>query len=61
MDGLIIIASMRSWYKISDTFLFLFSNKMLVSRAGIHKKVVRIANSADPDQTIRVCTVCLVF
>ena len=37
--------------KISNTFLFLFSNKMLVIRAGIHNMVVRIANSEDPDQT----------
>ena len=33
------------------TLLFLFSNKMLVSRAGIHKMFVRIANREDPDQT----------
>ena len=31
--------------KISNTFLSLFSNKMLVFRAGIHKMFVRIANS----------------
>ena len=37
--------------KISNTFLFLFSNKMLVIRAGSHKMVVRIANREDPDQT----------
>ena len=37
--------------KISNTFLFLFSNKMLVFRAGNHKRLVRIANRADPDQT----------
>ena len=37
--------------KISNTFLFLFSNKMLIFRARIHKMLVRIANSADPDQT----------
>ena len=43
------------WYgkcfKISNTFLFLISNKMLVIRAGTHKMLVRIANRADPDQT----------
>ena len=43
------------WYgkcsKISNTFLFLFSNKMLVFRAGIRKMLVRIANREDPDQT----------
>ena len=32
-------------------FLFLFSNKMLVFRAGIHKMHVRVANREDPDQT----------
>ena len=37
--------------KISKTFLFLFSNKMLVFRARIHKMCARTANSADPDQT----------
>ena len=30
--------------KISNTFLFLFSNEMLVLGAGIHKMIVRIAN-----------------
>ena len=43
------------WYskysKISNTFLFLFSTKKLIIRAGIHKLLVRIANSEDPDQT----------
>ena len=37
--------------KISNTFLFLFSNKMLVVRAGVHKMLVRIANREDPDLT----------
>ena len=37
--------------KISDTFLFLFSNKMIVIGAAIHKLLVRIANSEDPEQT----------
>ena len=37
--------------KILNTFLFLFSNKMLVFRAGIHKFLVRVANREDPDQT----------
>ena len=37
--------------KISNTFLFLFSNKMLVFRAGIQKFLVRVANREDPDQT----------
>ena len=37
--------------KISNTFLILFSNKMLVSGAGIHKILVILANREDPDQT----------
>ena len=37
--------------KISSTLLFLFLNKMLVIRAGIHKMLVRTANREDPDQT----------
>ena len=37
--------------KICNIFLFLFSNKMLVLRAGIHKMHVRIVNREDPDQT----------
>ena len=41
----------RKRSKISSTFLFLFSIKMLDIRAGIHKMCVGIANSADPDQT----------
>ena len=36
--------------KISKTFLRLFSNKMFVSRAGIHKMLVKITNREDPDQ-----------
>ena len=36
--------------KISNIILFLFSDKMLVIRAGIHKMLVRIANREDPDQ-----------
>ena len=36
---------------ISNTFLFLFSNKMLVFRAGIHKFLARVTNREDPDQT----------
>ena len=34
-----------------NTFLFLFSNKMLVFRNGIHKFLVSVANREDPDQT----------
>ena len=33
------------------TLLFLFSDKMLVTRVGNHKMIVRIANREDPDQT----------
>ena len=33
------------------TFLFLFSDKMLVFRTGIHQILNRIANREDPDQT----------
>ena len=38
--------------KISTTFLFLFSNKMLFFRAGIYILLVRIVNREDPDQTV---------
>ena len=41
----------KSCSKILNTFLFLFSNKMFVFTAGIHRKLVRIANMEDPDQT----------
>ena len=37
--------------KISNTSLFLFSNKMQLFRAGVHKILVRIVNKEDPDQT----------
>ena len=37
-------------FKNFKHFLFLFSNKMLVTRAGIHKMHVRIANGEDHDQ-----------
>ena len=36
--------------KISNTFHFLFSEKMLVIRAGILKILLRITNREDPDQ-----------
>ena len=36
--------------KILNTFLFLFSNKMLAFRAGICKILARIANREDSDQ-----------
>ena len=40
----------RKCSKILNTFLILFSNKMLMFRAGIYKILVRIANRGDPDQ-----------
>ena len=47
----ITYARYRKCSKILNTFLFLFSNKMLIFRARIHKMLVRIANSSDSDQT----------
>ena len=39
-------------FKISNTFLCLFSNEMLLFKAGIHKFLVKIiANREDLDQT----------
>ena len=37
--------------KILKTFLFLFSNKILVYRDRTHKILVRTENREDPDQT----------
>ena len=37
--------------KISNTFHFLFTKRMLVIKAEIHKMLVRIVNREDPDQT----------
>ena len=37
--------------KISNTFLFLFAKKCLLSELEIHKMLVRLANREDPDQT----------
>ena len=37
--------------KILNTFHFLFSKKMWVIMAAIHKMVVRVANREDPDQS----------
>ena len=45
----VLICALR--VKILNTFLFLFSNKMLLFRAGIHKMFVKVANKEDPDQT----------
>ena len=46
---------MSSFYlkysKISNTFHFLFSKKMWIIKAGIHKILVRIVNREDSDQT----------
>ena len=47
----IIINTYSKYSKISNTFLFLFSNKMLVLSAGIHKMLVSIGSRDDPDQT----------
>ena len=43
--------------KITNIFLFLFSNKILVIRTGIHKMLSRMVNEKDPDQTASVETV----
>ena len=54
----------RKCSKISNTVFFLFSNKKLVIRAGTGKRLVRIANRENPDQTASseaVCHVCLGF
>ena len=37
--------------KFQNTFLFLFSNKVMVIRIGILKMLFRIAYREDPDQT----------
>ena len=37
--------------KILNTFFTLFSNKMLVMKAEMHKMLLRIANREDHDQT----------
>ena len=55
VDGLSLnlqIISIEIWIssKISNTFLCLLSNKILVICAGIHKILGRIANREDPDQ-----------
>ena len=45
--------------KILNTFLFLLLNELLITKAGIHKMLVRIANSEDPDQTASSGLYCL--
>ena len=37
--------------KVSNTYLFFFSNKIVTIRAGMSKMLVRIANREDPGQT----------
>ena len=37
--------------KISNTFLFLFSNQMLVIKAGFRKMLVRLTNREDLDHS----------
>ena len=45
------VSSKVNFLKFQTPYLFLFSNKMLVFRAGINKILVRIANREDLDQT----------
>ena len=47
----LVLNSLKGEVNVSNTFLILYSNKLLIFRAGIHKKLVRIANREDPDQT----------
>ena len=48
LPGLIYMNYMKSKCSdISNSFPFLFSNKMVVFRAKIHKLLVRIANRDD--------------
>ena len=57
----ILIKNIGKCSKISNTFLILFSNKMLILRAGIHKILIRIANREGffRSSLIWVCAVCL--
>ena len=45
--------SLHKCSKISNTFRFLFSNNMVVIRAGTHNMLVRKANGKDPDQLLQ--------
>ena len=45
--------------KISNTFLFLFSNTMLVFRVGNYKILFRIVNREDHDHTSDLGLCCL--
>ena len=51
----------KVYYVHFAIFLFLYSNKMLVFGAGIHKMLVRIANREDPytQSELGVCAVCV--
>ena len=51
-DNYMIFSIYGNCFKTLNTFLFPFSNKILVIRTGIHKRLVRIANREDPDQTV---------
>ena len=49
--GMCYLISCGKCSKISNPFLFLLSNKMLVIKAGIHKILGSIPNREYPDQT----------
>ena len=53
-EVLLYLAHSVNVLKFLTPFLFLFSNEMLVFRAGIHKMLVRIANREHPNQTALV-------
>ena len=46
-------------FKLLNTFLVLFSNKMMVIRVGIHRSLVRIEKSEDHDQKYDLGLPCL--
>ena len=50
-DNFLACDTYGKFSKNSNTFIFQFSNKMLLFRAGIHKMDIRIANREGPDQT----------
>ena len=51
MNDHLLLIKYGKFSKISNIFLFPFSNKLLVVMTGIHKMLVRIANREYPDQT----------
>ena len=51
LSAAVVIGALRDITNFLNTFHFLFSKKMWVNRAGIHKILVRIANREDPYQT----------